>query len=42
MIMDAQFDREWQVNEERKNQLVLIGRDLDEAKLRASFNNCLS
>ena len=41
MIMDAQFDREWQVNEERKNQLVLIGRNLDEVKLRASFNNCL-
>jgi G3E family GTPase len=41
MLMDAQFDRAWQVDEERKNQLVLIGRDLDEAALRRDFNACL-
>ena len=41
MIMDAQLDRVWRVDEERKNELVLIGRNLDEAKLRQDFNNCL-
>jgi G3E family GTPase len=41
MIMDARFDREWRVDEDRKNQLVLIGRNLDELKLRQSFHNCL-
>jgi G3E family GTPase len=41
MIMDAKLDREWRVDEERKNELVLIGRDLDEVKLRQDFNNCL-
>jgi G3E family GTPase len=42
MIMDARFDREWRVDEDRKNELVLIGRNLDELKLRQSFNSCLN
>jgi G3E family GTPase len=42
MIMDARLDRDWQVDEERKNELVLIGRNLDEVKLREDFNNCLT
>jgi G3E family GTPase len=41
MIMDARLDRAWRVGEERRNELVLIGRDLDEVKLRQDFNNCL-
>jgi G3E family GTPase len=41
MIIDARLDRAWRVDEERKNELVLIGRDLDEVKLRQDFNNCL-
>jgi G3E family GTPase len=41
MIMDARLDRAWRTDEERKNELVLIGRDLDEVKLRQDFNNCL-
>jgi G3E family GTPase len=41
MIMDARLDREWRADEERKNELVLIGRDLDEVELRQDFNNCL-
>jgi G3E family GTPase len=41
MIMDARLDREWRADEERKNELVLIGRDLDEVQLRQDFNNCL-
>jgi G3E family GTPase len=40
MIMDARLDREWRADEERKNELVLIGRDLDEVQLRQDFNNC--
>ena len=30
------------VDEQRKNELVFIGRDLDEAKLRADFTKCLA
>ncbi|AFY96101.1 CobW family GTP-binding protein [Chamaesiphon minutus] len=41
MLMDAQPDRAWRADEERKNELVFIGRDLDEAKLRKDFNKCL-
>jgi G3E family GTPase len=41
MLMDSKPDREWRVDEERKNELVFIGRDLDEAKLRKDFNKCL-
>jgi G3E family GTPase len=41
MIMDAQLDRAWRVDEERKNELVLIGRNLNEVELRHSFNHCL-
>jgi G3E family GTPase len=41
MIMDARLDRAWRADEERKNELVLIGRDLDEVELRQDFNNCL-
>jgi G3E family GTPase len=41
MILDAKFDRAWRVDEERKNELVWIGRNLDEAKLRQNFDRCL-
>ncbi len=41
MLMDGKPDREWRVDEDRKNQLVFIGRDLDEAQLRKDFNKCL-
>jgi G3E family GTPase len=41
MLMDSQPDRAWRVDEERKNELVFIGRDLDEASLRKEFNKCL-
>jgi G3E family GTPase len=42
MILDARLDRAWRVNEERKNELVFIGRDLDEAQLRQDFQSCLA
>jgi G3E family GTPase len=41
MLMDGKPDREWRVDEERKNELVFIGRDLNEAQLRKDFNKCL-
>jgi G3E family GTPase len=41
MLMDSQPDRAWRIDEERKNELVFIGRDLDEANLRKEFNKCL-
>jgi G3E family GTPase len=41
MIFDGKPDRDWRADEQRKNELVFIGRDLDEAKLRADFTKCL-
>ena len=41
MIMEIQPDRSWQVGEQRKNELVFIGRNLDRAKLSEDFNSCL-
>lgn len=42
MIFDGRIDRPWQATEARKNELVFIGRNLDEARLRAAFLACLS
>ena len=42
MLFDGKPDREWRADEQRKNELVFIGRDLDEAKLRADFTRCLA
>jgi G3E family GTPase len=41
MILDARLDRAWHPDEARKNELVIIGRNLDEVKLRQDFDNCL-
>ncbi|MGI8502866.1 MAG: CobW family GTP-binding protein [Hassallia sp.] len=41
MIFDGKGDRPWKTNETRKNELVFIGRNLDEAKLREDFRACL-
>jgi G3E family GTPase len=41
MIFDGQRDRPWKPTEERKNELVFIGRNLDEAQLRAGLQSCL-
>lgn len=41
MIFDGKGDRPWKPNETRKNELVFIGRNLDEAKLRENFRACL-
>ncbi len=42
MIFDGRLDRPWKATETRKNELVFIGRDLDEAALKEGFMACLS
>jgi len=41
MIFDGRPDRPWKPNETPKNELVFIGRNLDEAKLKQDFLACL-
>jgi len=41
MIFDGQPDRPWKTDDNRDNQLVFIGRNLDAAKLRHDFLSCL-
>lgn len=40
MLFDGTRDRAWKPGEIRKNELVFIGRNLDEAKLREDFLAC--
>ncbi len=40
MILDGKPDRPWKANETRKNELVFIGRNLDEAQLKQDFLAC--
>lgn len=40
MLFDGRADRLWKAGE-RKNELVFIGRNLDEAQLRKDFRACL-
>jgi G3E family GTPase len=42
MIFDGRRDRAWKATETRNNQLVFIGRNLDEKALRSAFMDCLS
>jgi G3E family GTPase len=41
MLFDGTRDRPWKPGEARKNELVFIGRNLDETKLRQDFRACL-
>ncbi|PLZ33394.1 cobalamin biosynthesis protein CobW [Fischerella thermalis CCMEE 5205] len=41
MIFEGKPDRPWKEGETRKNELVFIGRNLDEAKLKQNFLACL-
>jgi G3E family GTPase len=41
MIFDGRRDRPWRENEHRKNELVFIGRHLNEAEFKTEFLNCL-
>jgi len=40
MILEGDLQREWKVDERRWSRAVFIGRDLDEASLRAGFESC--
>lgn len=42
MIFDGRSDRPWKPDEPRRSELVFIGRNLDEAKLRQEFRACLA
>jgi G3E family GTPase len=42
MLFDGRADRPWKPDETRKNELVFIGRNLDEAQLKESFQACLT
>lgn len=41
MVFDGKADRPWKTGETRKNELVFIGRNLNEAQLREDFRGCL-
>ena len=41
MIFDGRQDRPWKASEVRNNQLVFIGRNLDETQLKSAFMACL-
>ncbi len=41
MTLDGRPGRPWQEGETRRNELVFIGRDLDETELRRGFSECL-
>ena len=41
MLFDGKADRPWYPQETRKNELVFIGRNLDETQLKEGFRTCL-
>lgn len=41
MLFDVTIDRPWKPEEIRKNELVFIGRNLDEKQLKEDFRECL-
>jgi G3E family GTPase len=42
MLFEGKPDRAWKSPEERKSQLVFIGRNLDREALNAGFRRCLA
>ena len=40
MILEGDLQREWGAAERRWSRAVFIGRDLDEAAIRAGFEGC--
>ena len=42
MILEGDLQREWRDNEERYSRMVFIGRNLDEAQLKAGFEACVA
>ncbi|MEM6255742.1 MAG: GTP-binding protein [Cyanobacteria bacterium P01_D01_bin.156] len=41
MLFDGRQDRPWKPDEDRKNELVFIGRNLESLKLEERFRDCL-
>jgi G3E family GTPase len=41
MLFDGRADRPWKPTETRKNELIFIGRNLDEMQLKEGFRACL-
>lgn len=42
MLLDGRPGRPWKLEEPRQNELVFIGRNLDEKELKRSFQSCLA
>ncbi len=42
MQFEGKLDREWKSDQERRNTLIFIGRNLDRAELNAGFRGCLA
>ncbi|EEF57354.1 CobW family GTP-binding protein [Pedosphaera parvula] len=42
MMLDSAPDRFWNPGEKKKSQLVFIGRELDEKKIREGFEQCVA
>ncbi|MDR3512948.1 MAG: GTP-binding protein [Caulobacteraceae bacterium] len=40
MILEGDLQREWRAGDERYSRMVFIGRNLDEARLKAGFEAC--
>ena len=40
MILEGDLQREWRPGEDRYSRMVFIGRDLNEAQLKAGFESC--
>ena len=40
MMLEGDFQRPWRSGEDRYSRMVFIGRDLNEAQLRAGFEAC--
>ncbi|MEL6776765.1 MAG: GTP-binding protein [Cyanobacteria bacterium J06597_16] len=42
MTLDGRPGKPWRLGESRRNELIFIGRNLDEAELRAGFKSCFA
>jgi len=42
MILEGDFQRNWKPDEARSSRMVFIGRNLDEAALKAGFEACVA
>lgn len=42
MLIEADAGKRWEATENRDSKLVLIGRALNPAELRASFDSCIA